>query len=96
MTIPVSEYNQRVIAWVNQHWPPRNPCPMCHTASGWDLALPSEIPMRISDVEGAISGRAIAVVPLTCNNCAYVVCLNAVVMGILDPAQSVPAPESGQ
>lgn len=45
------------------------------------------MPLR-TDIVDTPPGRAVAVVPLTCNHCAYVVFLNAVFMGILEPSDA--------
>lgn len=85
MAITPGAYNEIVIGWINQKWPPNNPCPMCHTTSGWELSAPGEIPIR-QDVEGTPLGKAVAVVPLTCNNCGNIVLLNAIKIGAIAPA----------
>jgi hypothetical protein len=89
MAIPVSDYNRAVQAWINEYWPPNNPCPMCHTASGWELASPADLMLRL-DVIGVEPGRSVPVVPLNCARCGYVVLLSAIKMGVIPPDPQVP------
>jgi hypothetical protein len=97
MAISINDYNQRVQAWLNERWPPNNPCPMCHTASGWELGVPGDIILRL-DLEGSVPGRALPVVPLICARCGYVVLLGAIKVGLFasDNAPDLPAPDPGQ
>jgi hypothetical protein len=87
MSIPIADYNRQIQAWIREKWPSKTQCPLCRTSSGWTLSVPAEMPLR-TDVEDTAAGQAIAVIPLTCNRCAYIVCLNAVSMGILPLSQT--------
>lgn len=95
MAVTLNQYTERVQAWINEKWPPQNPCPMCHTVSGWELAAPLEILIR-PDIEGTQRGRVIPVVPLVCNNCSYMVFLGALKIGVLPgtPQLDMPVPDS--
>ena len=87
MLVSLDDYNRRVTAWLNERWPANTTCPMCQTRSGWQLTGLAQMPLR-TDIVDTPPGRAVAVVPLTCNHCAYVVFLNAVFMGILEPSDA--------
>lgn len=95
MALSIAEYNRLVLAWLAAHWGPNPPCPMCKTQTGWELLPLAEWPIRAADLDGQVRGQAIPVVPLLCKNCAYLVALNAVRLGILQPA-APPSPAEGE
>src|SRR5258708_9832978 len=78
----IEQYNDRVQTWIAERWPADAACPMCQTASGWELVDMANWRIR-EDLPGAPLGRMLPVVPLTCRRCAYVVLLGAVRMGSL-------------
>jgi len=82
-SIAIEQYNSRVQAWIADRWPADSACPMCQTASGWELVEMANLRIR-EDLPGAPLGRELPVVPLTCKRCSYVVLLGAVRMGLLE------------
>jgi hypothetical protein len=63
--MPVSDFNQRIQQWINERWPADNPCPLCHTASGWQASPPAQMPIRPDVVEGTPVSQAMVFVTLT-------------------------------
>jgi hypothetical protein len=59
--------------------------PFLSQSEGWELAPLVELPIRSVDFEGQSPGTVVAVVPLICRNCAFVVFSSAVAMGVLAP-----------
>ena len=95
MALSISEYNQRVQAWINEQWAPTTPCPMCRTASGWELAPPANMGLR-DDLQGTPMGQILPLVPLVCVKCGYVVFLAATKLGIIGPdgTLGLPTPDA--
>lgn len=90
MAMSIGEYNQRVQEWVNQHWGPSQPCPMCKRVTPWQLSPPVETPLRRGVIDRTPTHQALATIPLTCGFCGFVVQLNALIVGIipgLEPAE---------
>jgi hypothetical protein len=85
MAMSIAEYNARVNEWMSKRWHKKRECPLCRQSEGWVLAPLVELPIRSVDFEGQSPGTVVAVVPLMCRNCAFVVFSSAVAMGVLAP-----------
>ncbi|MBY0523421.1 MAG: hypothetical protein K2R98_08475 [Gemmataceae bacterium] len=64
-------------------------CPLCGMASGWIAGPLVAMP---ANQGGAVNfGTLVPVLPLTCSNCAYVLSLNAALVGLV-PANPTGTP----
>lgn len=84
MAMSVGDYKDHVQAWINEHWPDTDPCPMCRTTSGWELGAPANILLR-DDLQNFPMAQVLPAVTLVCAKCGYLVFLSAIKIGLIGP-----------
>jgi hypothetical protein len=68
-----SSLMDQAIAWVENHWGDRRPCPYCGNVY-WEIGPPGEFSRYLASGD-------VLVFPITCSNCGQMVLLNGAAMG---------------
>lgn len=96
MAISVAEYNRQVIEWIDAHGISDRPCPLCGVIAGWSLGPVGDVTVRTDALDGQAPGVSLPLVVLVCKNCANVVFLSAVAVGIVASAPTRAATGASQ
>jgi hypothetical protein len=81
VAVELPEYNERVMAFINQRFPGTLRCPLC-VHNKWNIAPLAEFPLR-TDLGERYRGQAIPFVPLVCTTCGNVLQISAVSIGLI-------------